>query len=318
MTPAFISLSDPVLVSVVVITYQSAPYVLDTLDSIAGQTYSPIELVISDDGSRDNTVELCSEWLARHQERFIATAIITSPTNTGIPTNCNRGVQAANGTWIKLIAGDDLLHPTCIADNLAAVLPLAEPVIALSDMKVFEDGTDPDSSQEELKPPRSSLWSVHLGAHQQYKELLTDFCGNTPSFFIHASILRTVPYDERFPILEDYPFVLNATMAGFRLFYFSKQTVIYRRRAGSAFFGSKDRLFGDFYKKRLPFDLEYRYPYLPKQRVNYEMFYYRRNLWFEDLGLTRRTIVNRVLYRLSEYLNPYYLPLKLQARKTER
>ena len=50
------------LVSIVVITYNSAEYVLETLESAKAQTYQNIELIVSDDCSADNTVETCSRW----------------------------------------------------------------------------------------------------------------------------------------------------------------------------------------------------------------------------------------------------------------
>ena len=52
------------LVSVVVITYNSAKFVIETLESVKSQTYKNIELIISDDCSTDDTVERCRLWLA--------------------------------------------------------------------------------------------------------------------------------------------------------------------------------------------------------------------------------------------------------------
>ncbi|UBB88545.1 glycosyltransferase family 2 protein [Candidatus Kaistella beijingensis] len=80
---------------------------METLESAKAQTYQNIELIISDDGSQDDTVEVCQNWLAENKERFVYSQIITVEKNTGIPANCNRGVKASKGEWIKLIAGDD-------------------------------------------------------------------------------------------------------------------------------------------------------------------------------------------------------------------
>ena len=49
------------LVSVLVISYNSEQYIIETLDSIKNQTYERIQLVISDDGSRDQTMQIAKE-----------------------------------------------------------------------------------------------------------------------------------------------------------------------------------------------------------------------------------------------------------------
>ena len=50
------------LVSVVVITYHSAAYVTETLESIKQQTYKSIELIITDDGSKDDTLSIAQKY----------------------------------------------------------------------------------------------------------------------------------------------------------------------------------------------------------------------------------------------------------------
>ena len=109
------------LVSIVVITYNSVRFVLETLESIKKQTYNNIELIISDDASTDRTVEVCKTWIDDNYRRFKRTKLITVHRNTGIPANFNRGVMAAKGAWIKTIAGDDVLYQNCILDNLCHI-----------------------------------------------------------------------------------------------------------------------------------------------------------------------------------------------------
>ena len=58
------------LVSIIVITYNSSKYVLETLESAKAQTYENIELIISDDGSTDDTIKICKNWLEKNQDRF--------------------------------------------------------------------------------------------------------------------------------------------------------------------------------------------------------------------------------------------------------
>lgn len=102
------------LVSVIVITYNSSKYVLDTLESVKNQTYKKIELIISDDCSKDNTYEICQRWLKSNSHRFVSTTIAKTDRNGGICHNYNNGLKHAKGEWIKYIAGDDMLYDICI------------------------------------------------------------------------------------------------------------------------------------------------------------------------------------------------------------
>ena len=104
------------LVSVPVITYNSAKTVIETLDSIKAQTYQNLELIVSDDCSTDNTVEVCQKWIEENKSRFVRTEVVTVEKNTGVAGNLNRAEAACRGEWIKPIAGDDVLLPNCIQD----------------------------------------------------------------------------------------------------------------------------------------------------------------------------------------------------------
>ena len=110
------------LASIVVVTFNSAAYVLETLESAKHQTYRNIELIISDDSSTDNTIGICKKWLLNNKNRFVRTKLITVEKNTGVAANCNRGIANSTSDWIKFSAGDDLLLPNCIQDNMDFVI----------------------------------------------------------------------------------------------------------------------------------------------------------------------------------------------------
>ena len=130
------------LVSVAVITYNSAKTVVETLESIKSQYYENIELIISDDHSFDNTVSICKEWLQLNSSRFSRIVLLESENNTGISANCNRAETTCNGEWIKIIAGDDLLLPNCISDYISFVSSNPDTVIVFSKCVCFGLNSD--------------------------------------------------------------------------------------------------------------------------------------------------------------------------------
>ena len=109
------------LVSIVVASYNASKTIIETLESIKAQTYSPLELIVADDCSQDDTAVKCEEWLAKNQNRFVRSKLIVNEENKGISANFNIGVRASSGEWVKIF-GDDILLPDAIEKNVA--LPL--------------------------------------------------------------------------------------------------------------------------------------------------------------------------------------------------
>ena len=217
------------LVSIIVITYNSSKYVLETLESAKAQTYQNIELIISDDGSQDETVNLCKNWLAENKERFIHSQIITVEQNTGIPANCNRGVKASKGEWIKLIAGDDILMPSCIIDNVEYVKIIKSSFI-VSDLTYFNsEGVINYTTLYEISKFFSKTYLEQKRHYLKYPLFL-----NTPSFFYSRALLETVGFfDEQYFYIEDTPLIYRVYENNYKISFLNKKTVLYRKDSGN-------------------------------------------------------------------------------------
>ena len=217
------------LVSIVVITYNSSKYVIQTLESAKAQTYQNIELIISDDCSTDDTVKVCEQWLEKNNNRFIKTKIITTNNNTGIPNNCNRGVKASQGEWIKVIAGDDTLMEACISDNVNFINEHPEAKFAFSlSKRVFGD-----SQLEEIA--HNDIERYVRFSRMNSKEQLHFFLKNSfgfslpaPTFFFNKEVLTNLGgFDERFKFYEDKPFIIKSLIYYYKWYFLNKYTVNY-------------------------------------------------------------------------------------------
>ena len=125
------------LVSCTVLAYNSASTILEALESIKAQTYQNIELIVSDDCSTDDTVELCRKWIAQNSDRFVRVELITVDHNTGVCANSNRVLRACKGLWRKGIAADDKLLPNCVSDFIAFVREYPEARWVSSNMRAY-------------------------------------------------------------------------------------------------------------------------------------------------------------------------------------
>lgn len=218
------------LVSVVVITYNSEKYILETLESVKDQTYDKIELIISDDGSSDNTVNICENWLNNNNEKFIRTEIISVEKNTGIPSNCNRGIASASGYWIKIIAGDDAL----IAEGISEFVRVekSESHIFQTVCEIYKDVF----SEKRLlgkSGSSSTIGFFSLDSNYQYRLLKYWNYLSAPTVFFKGEIFDSLAFDAEFQKIEDYPFWILATKNGFRIGYADVVTVKYRIHSDS-------------------------------------------------------------------------------------
>lgn len=99
------------LVSIVIATYNSEKTVARTLESIAGQDFRSFEVVVVDGLSRDRTGEIVNGFKSKlPQLSFI------SERDSGIYDALNKGIKAANGTWVYFLGSDDSLYaPTTLS-----------------------------------------------------------------------------------------------------------------------------------------------------------------------------------------------------------
>lgn len=244
--------SRQTLVSVLVITYNSAKTICDTLISIKDQTYPNLELIITDDCSSDDTTRICKEWINANKERFARVKIITSPANTGISANYNRGEDECRGQWVKCIAGDDLLLPNCIQDYIEYTL--SHPYTDILFSKVIPFGG-------KQAYPIFNYDFFSLTPHEQLA-FLTEKGNVVPALTAFYNLERfrslNIRCDERIPFLEDGPRWINCLRKGIRFSFIDKETAKYR--LGGISNDHQRWLSVRYYRCLRLFDLLYRYP----------------------------------------------------------
>ncbi|MDQ1095119.1 MULTISPECIES: glycosyltransferase family 2 protein [Chryseobacterium] len=293
------------LVSIVVITYNSLEFILDTLNSIKEQTYKNLELIITDDGSKDATVEYCRTWLDVNKEAFVSSKIITTDKNTGIPANCNRGVNAAGGEWIKIIAGDDLLTSDCVENFIRFIAANNSAQVIYSKALGFQGNIIDKNYIEHSFAGYNKFFSSDTS--KQYKMLLRRNYGHGPTIFFKKSIWKAVGgFDEKFKF-EDHPFALKVSKNKIRLYYTDVITVYYRENIASITRSDDKRIFSNFYCEIEKFNKAEVYPNcsliikILKKTEFYKLHY------FDKWGLNRRTKINKLLFLATYYLNPLNL-----------
>lgn len=185
-------------VSVLVSAYNHERYVEEALDSLAAQTYRPLEVVITDDCSTDGTVERIRAWLAR---TGYPARLIVNERNLGIPRVRNNALAATTGEFVCALASDDRMTPDRVERHVRALAASPPEVAAVvSDMRVI------DAQGAEIDP--SFLSYVGHGPWRDDEPLFEQLLGGSflpaPAVMLRRSALAAVgSYDESL-VFEDY------------------------------------------------------------------------------------------------------------------
>lgn len=297
------------LVSVVVVTYNSTPFLVETLESVLNQSWKEIELIITDDCSKDDTVDKCKRWLEKNGKRFIRTQLITTPLNTGIAANCNRGLKESAGDWIKYCAGDDALMANCIEDNMIFLESHPEIRILFSCVRLYKDNFKEENYLKTIPEqyPKNIINDTITSDGQYKLLLLSDRITFTPGSIINRETqLQVGGFNEKVRFQEDYPMWLSLTKAGVKLYFMEKETVKYRQHKMSTNNMNIDYLIKPNYFRTEAFRREYIYPNLPCDiRWNMLFGWYVSQI-FRWERLNRNKKPNRFLLEvLTIYLNPF-------------
>lgn len=186
------------LVSVVIPAYNAAGFIAETLESVLGQTYRPLEIIVVDDGSRDGTPEVV-ERFASHGVRLIRQE------NAGPSAARNRGIAVATGTYIAFLDADDLWLPEKTARQVEVMEEHPDMGLLFGDMVNFGPaGREPVSHFE-----KNGLDATYFGDPLYLEDAFLKIFRNnvipTPAVLVRASLLaRTGGFDERFRFSEDY------------------------------------------------------------------------------------------------------------------
>lgn len=185
------------LVSVIVVSYNHSKFIRENLDSIKSQTYPNIELIIADDASPDNSVEVFEAWLS--ENNYPAKKNFHKQ-NTGLATTLNECLEMVSGKYVKLIAADDYLHPESIEKCVKKLEELDEEY-----GMVFTDTYTIDNNSKIQKDFANFSEIGNVSPEQFSKDLISK--GNRIAALTvlmkFEALKKTGKYDTKF-IIEDY------------------------------------------------------------------------------------------------------------------
>jgi glycosyltransferase EpsE len=201
-------------ISVIMGIYNCAPTLAEALNSLLAQTYQSFKVIMCDDGSKDNTMEVAQQYVDRYPGKFI---LIQNEKNMGLNYTLNHCLEYADTEYTARMDGDDLSLPHRFEQEINFLDEHPEYAIVSGPMIYFDENGD---------------FRTGKGNGEVTKE---NFIGGSP--FCHAPcMVRTEAYkavggysvDKKLLRVEDYHLWIKMYAAGYRGFNLSDP--IYKMR----------------------------------------------------------------------------------------
>ena len=209
-------------------TYNGGKFLAEQLDSLLAQRHSAIRVLISDDASSDNSVEVIRAYAARDPR----VQLINTVRQGGVVANFSKALSAADADYLMFCDQDDVWLEDKVDTMLAALLAQERelgaetPLLGFSDLTVVKSDLQVDSASfyagnglkaEHNADPRYLMWSSTVyGCTTVFNRAL-------------ANISKPVPAGVP---MHDQWLALLASSTG-KVFYVSRQTILYRQHAAN-------------------------------------------------------------------------------------
>lgn len=219
-------------VSVIIPTFNYARFLKDCIESVLRQSCQPVEVIVIDDGSQDNTSEVVNQFGKKVKYIY--------QENKGLSAARNTGLRLCSGDYIQFLDSDDLLGDSVIEQKVRFLK--ANPHISIAVCRNYLYF----SYKSDGGPKVGGQWFLHranLDVHLMFANIAPPH-----AFFINRAVVEDVGFfDEELKACEDYDYWLRAALRGYVPNYCRNGVVYYRRHAESM----SAKLFNQYYHDAL-------------------------------------------------------------------
>ena len=210
------------LISLITTVYNRLPFLAQTLDSILAQTYPHFELLIWDDGSTDDSVEIAQHYACLDPRVHV----IAVPRNQGLSVSLRAAIATTSGQYLGWVDSDDLLAPTALEATVAVLEEFTDVGLVYTNYHLIDEQGRDCGLGKLCRTPYSK------------DQLLVDF------MTFHFRLIRRSVYDrvggvdDSLAAAEDYDLCLKLSEVT-EIYHLAQPLYFYRRHSSNI---SNDRL----------------------------------------------------------------------------
>ena len=210
------------MISIIIPIYNVEKYLEKCLDSILNQTYKNLEIILIDDGSTNNSPNICNSYCEKDKR-----IKIIHKNNEGVSSARNKGIELSKGKYIVFIDSDDYVSNEHIEVLYDCIISNNVDLVISNLIDISEDGIILNNEEKE---------SFLMNKDQCLKELLSEdnfyhlCCGN----IYRKDLLEKIRFNCKYRIAEDLDFLYRYIKQISSAYFLSKNTYYYLKREGSA------------------------------------------------------------------------------------
>lgn len=203
------------LITIAIPVFNGERYLKSCLESAINQTYDDIEILVIDDGSTDNSLELVKSY----EKIDTRIRVISNPKNLGLVGNWNKCLKEARGEWIKILFQDDLIRSDSVEIMHTEALRHQKRFVVCARDFIIEENASEAFKQfyskklyklESRYTELTEMNSITFANIMKETGFFENFVGEPTTFLIHKSIVEKYGnFNKHLTQLCDYEFVVR-------------------------------------------------------------------------------------------------------------
>lgn len=215
------------LVSIIVTSYNYAQYIPETLDSLLKQTYDNYEIIVVDDGSKDNSVDVINEYVSKNDK--IKLLLHPNRANKGIIASMKLAIENAKGDFIAFCESDDYWAPNHLEKKVEMINKYKDVCIVSNNIQLVGDPKCIEQREEYISVVRKLLRDggnkIDLRHNQE-----VNFIPTFSSVMIKKDVLQSLNFESPIPAWIDF-WLYRQILKNNLLFFVDEKLTFWRQHA---------------------------------------------------------------------------------------
>lgn len=189
------------LVSIIVPIYNAEKFLARCIESLTKQTYQSLEIILINDGSKDNSLAICNDFKKKDKR-----IVVIDQENSGVGKTRNKGIAVAKGKYIVFVDSDDYANANLV-EELVKKASEDNSDYVLGGISLIKDGSTIGGAllEDKVLNVKEYVESVLL------KKTINYVCGAPYSKLFRTDVIRkhNINFDEKLTYAEDFLFNIN-------------------------------------------------------------------------------------------------------------